>query len=167
MEYIKVGQIINTHGNKGGLKIYPLTDDVKRFFELKKVHIKISEVYSIFTLETVKINKELIILTLEEISDMNEAEKLKNHYLEIPIDEVRPLPEGSFYIFQLVGLEVYEGDKYMGKIKDVLKPGANDLFVVETPENKEIYLPALKSVITRIDFDCKRVDVKIPLGLFD
>jgi 16S rRNA processing protein RimM len=170
VEYVVIGQIINTHGNKGELKIYPLTDDINRFYELKKVYIKSAgpgENYISYTIETVRIHKNNALLTLQEIPDMNEAEKLKGFYIEIPRDEVRPLPEGSYYIFQLVGLDVYESDNYLGKLHDVLKTGGNDVYAVRTPENKEIYLPAIKSVILNIDLDHGRVEVKVPPGLLD
>jgi 16S rRNA processing protein RimM len=166
-EYIKIGQIVNTHGYKGGLKIYPLTDDAQRFFALEKVYINLEGHYVSYTIAKVQLHKNMVLLLFQEITDMNTAERLKGLYLEIPRAEVRPLPPGSFYIFQLIGLDVYEGEQYLGKLCEVLQPGGNDVFVVKTPENKEIYLPALKAVVTRIDFDCSRMEVKIPPGLLD
>ena len=166
-KYIKIGQIINTHGNKGGLKIYPLTDEPSRFFALKKVFIRSTEKMDEYIVDTVQLHQKFVLLTLKEISDMNEAERLKNMYLEIPREEARPLPAGSFYIFQLVGLAVYEKERYLGKLTDVLKTGSNDVFVVKTSEEKEIYLPALKSVITRVDLNSDRIEVKVPPGLLD
>lgn len=166
-EYIKIGQIVNTHGHKGGLKIYPLTDDAQRFLALEKVYIKCADCYVAYTVAKVQLYKNVVFLSLQEIADMNAAEKLKGLYLEIPQAEVRPLSPGSYYHFQLIGLDVYEDEQYLGKLSDVLQPGSNDVFVVKTPENKEIYLPALKSVITRIDLDNRRIEVKIPPGLLD
>jgi 16S rRNA processing protein RimM len=166
-EYIKIGQIVNTHGNKGGLTIYPLTDDAQRFFALEKVYIRCGNDYMDYTIAKVQLHKNMVLLSLQEIADMNTAERLKGLYLEIPQAEVRPLPAGSFYIFQLIGLDVYEKEQYLGKLSEVLKPGSNDIFVVKTLDNKEIYLPALKSVITRIDLERGRMEVKIPPGLLD
>lgn len=166
-KYIIIGQIINTHGHKGGLKIYPLTDDPGRFLALKKVFIRRTEKVEEYTVDTVQLYQKFVLLTLKEIPDMNEAERFKNLYLEIPREEVSPLPAGSFYIFQLMGLAIYEEERYLGKLTDVLKTGSNDVFVVKTPDEKEIYLPALKSVITRVDFNSGRIEVKIPPGLLD
>ncbi|HHY06634.1 MAG TPA: 16S rRNA processing protein RimM [Clostridia bacterium] len=166
-EYIKIGQIVNTHGYKGGLKIYPLTDDVQRFFDLEKVYLKFAGHYVSYTIVDVRLHKNMVLLWLAKVSDLNTAEQLKGFYLEIPRTKVRALPEGSFYIFELIGLDVYEGEQYLGKLCEVLKPGSNDVFVVKTPDNKEIYLPALKKVVTQIDLEQKRMEVKVPLGLLD
>lgn len=166
-DYIQIGKIINTHGHKGGLKIYPLTDDAKRFYELKRVYIRHNDDYIVYTVSKVQLHKNVVLLTLMEITDMNAAERLKGLYLEIPKEEARPLPADSYYIFELIGLDVYEGEQYLGKLCEVLKPGSNDVYVVKTPENKEIYLPALKSVVTLIDLEHGRMEVKIPPGLLD
>jgi len=166
-KYIQIGKIINTHGNKGGLKIYPLTDDVERYFELERVYVNLNDDYTAYTVSKVQLHKNVVLLTLAEIQDMNTAEGLIGASVEIPQEEVRPLSADSYYIFQLIGLDVFEGEQYLGKLCEVLKPGSNDVFVVQTPEDKEIYLPALKSVVTLIDFEHGRMDVKIPPGLLD
>jgi len=166
-EYIQIGKIINTHGHKGVLKVYPLTDDAARFFELEKFYVKLQDNYRAFTVKAVQLHKNMVLLTCAEIPDMNTAEKLKGQYLEIPQRELKPLSAGSFYIFQLIGLDVYEGDQYLGKLCEVLQPGSNDVFVVKTPESKELYLPALKSVVREVDFNGNRMQVKIPPGLLD
>jgi 16S rRNA processing protein RimM len=166
-DYIQIGQIINTHGHKGGLKIYPLTDDAERFYELARVYVKLNDNYTAYTVSKVQLHKNLVLLTLVEIPDMNAAERLKGLYLEIPKEEARPLAADSYYIFQLMGLDVFAGEHYLGKLCEVLKPGSNDVFVVKTPEDKEIYLPALKSVVTGIDLEHGRMEVKIPPGLLD
>lgn len=162
-ELIKIGQVINTHGYKGGLKIYPLTDDPHRFFDLQRVFIDQNQ----YTVVQVQLHQNFVLLTLQEITDMNEAEKLKKFYVEIPREEVRPLPEGSYYIFELVGLPVYENGQMLGTLANVLHTGSNDVYVVQTPEGKEFYLPALKSVITQIDLEAGRIEVKVPPGLLD
>lgn len=170
-EYIKIGQIINTHGHRGGLKIYPLTDDPQRFFDLRRVFVRpkpdATEMVVEYTVETVKLHQNFVLLTFKEITDMNQAEQLKNLYVEIPREEVRTLPEGSYYIFELVGLAVYEDERLLGELTDVLPTGSNDVYVVKTPAGKEIYLPALKSVVKRVDPEAGKILVKIPPGLLD
>ncbi len=162
-ELIKIGQVINTHGYKGGVKIYPLTDDPCRFFELQRVFIGGSQ----YTIVQVQLHQNFVLLTLQEITDMNKAELLKNLYVEIPREEVKPLPEGSYYIFELVGLAVYEDGQMLGTLANVLQTGSNDVYVVQTPEGKEFYLPALKSVVKQIDLNTGRIEVKVPPGLLD
>jgi len=162
-EFIKIGQIINTHGHIGGLKIYPLTDDPHRFFELRQVYIAQKP----YTIAEVRLHQNFVLLSLQEIADMNAAEQLKNLYVEIPRQEVKPLPEGSYYLFELVGLAVYEDEKLLGTLTNVLQTGSNDVYVVKTPEEKEIYLPALKSVVKEVDLKAGRINVIIPPGLLD
>lgn len=166
--FIRIGQIINTHGHKGELKIYPLTDDVSRFDELNHIYIKQGNDYCQYDVDSVRYYQNFVLIFLKQIPDMNEAEKLKGHYLELPVNELRELPAGHFYIFQLIGLNVYENGRCLGSIKDVLKTGSNDVYVVKDPERKkEILIPALKEVVKSINLESGRVEVILPAGLED
>ena len=165
--YIKIGQIINTHGNKGDVKILPLTDDINRFFEAEHFLIQKDNEYLPYHPERCRIHQGKAIIAFAEIPDMNAAEKLKGKYLELPEAEIKPLPEGHYYIYQLIGLDVYEEEKYLGKIVDVLKTGSNDVYVIREAGAKDIYLPALKQVVHAIDLESHRVKVTIPPGLLD
>ncbi len=166
--YIKIGQIINTHGNKGELKVYPLTDDVRRFCELEHLFILQNGEYQKYLVEKARIHKGMGILALREIDNMNDAESLRNLYVELPEEQLLPLPEGHFYIFQIIGLAVFENDIYLGKVTDVLKTGSNDVYVITNPENNNVfYLPALKEVVKNIDISSGKMEVQIPPGLLD
>ncbi len=165
--YIKIGQIINTHGHKGELKVYPLSDDPRRFYELEHVYIKRIGDYLKYHVKSVRLHHNAVIIALREIPDMNEAEKMKGLYLELPASELRPLPPGHYYHFQIVGLEVYENDHYLGKVEEILETGSNDVYVVKKEQGKPIYLPALKEVIKTIDLDSGKMEVKIPPGLLE
>ena len=166
-EYIKVGQIVNTHGYRGGLKIFPLTDDPQRFEELKRVYLQIAGNYVAYSLQKVQLHKNMVLVYFQEVNDLTTAQQLKGLYLEIPRGEVKVLPPDSFYIFELIGLAVYEGEQYWGRLTEVLKPGGNDVFVIQTADNKEIYLPALRQVVLQIDLAQKRMEIKMPPGLLD
>ncbi|HHX95970.1 MAG TPA: 16S rRNA processing protein RimM [Clostridia bacterium] len=161
VDYIKIGQIVNTHGRLGELKIYPLTDNPLRFKELKTVFIDENS----YPIIKVRLYRQMVLLHLEGITDLHTAQKLKGKYVTLPRSKLKQLPKDSFYIFELIGLKVYEGGHYWGKVCRVLQPGANDVYVVQTPDNKEIYLPALKTVILKVDLTKKRMEVKIPPGL--
>lgn len=165
--YIKLGQIVNTHGHKGGLKIYPLTDDPGRFARTEYLYIKTGQEHQRFTISEAKLHKNLVLLTLKEIIDMNEAEKLKGLYVELPQDELPSLEEGHFYIFQIIGLDVYEGQELLGKITDVLKTGSNDVYVIQREQGGNIYLPALKEVVHSINVESGKMIVTLPPGLTD
>lgn len=167
-QYIKIGQIVNTHGHLGEVKVYPLTDDSDRFLDLKHVFIKTTgEKYAEYQVRKARVQQNVVILNLAEVPDMNTAIKLKGCYLELPQNELRPLPAGHYYIFQIVGLAVYEGEQLLGKIIDVTKTAANDIYVVETPQETKIYLPAIKDVVKEIDPKAGRMIVQILPGLLD
>lgn len=166
MIYIKIGQIVNTHGNRGEVKIYPLTDDINRFYTLSYVYIQVNDVYYKYNVNGARLHKGMAILDFKEIPDMNEAEKLKGAYVELPETELLPLEEGHYYIFQLIGLDVYENQIHIGRLKDIFATGSNDVYVI-AGNKKDIYLPATKEVIKEIDLDAGRMQVEIPLGLLD
>ena len=165
--YIKIGMIINTHGHKGELKILPLTDDIRRFNEAEYFYVQKDNEYKKYHVVQCRIHQDKAIIAFREIPDMNEAEKLKGKYLELPEEELKPLPAGHYYIYQLIGLDVYEGEQFLGKIEDILKTGSNDVYVVKGPNGKEMYLPALKEVVREIDLAAHVIRVTIPLGLLD
>jgi 16S rRNA processing protein RimM len=165
--YIPVGQIVNTHGNKGELKILPLTDDPSRFEELTVVYIREAQQMRPLHIRTIRYHKQMVLLTFSEVTDMDRAATLKGFYVHIPDTQLKPLPEGRFYIFQLVGLDVFEGAVYYGKLIEVLQPGSNDVYVVRDEAGREILIPALKWVIQDVDLEANRMEVILPLGLLD
>lgn len=166
--YIKIGQIVNTHGCKGEIKIYPLTDDINRFGDLKHVFIRSDEGYREYGVNHARVYKNMVILSLCEITDMNDAEKLSGTYLELPVNELIVLPPGHYYIFELVGMSVYEGDVLLGKLIDVLRTGSNDVYVVRAAHSKKkILIPALKEVVKSIDTASGRMEVILPQGLLN
>jgi len=167
-KYLRVGKIINTHGIKGELKILPLTDDPKRFDYLKKVFIDKGEIFESLSVSYVKYFKNLVLVKFEEINDLNAAEKYKEQYILVDRENAVKLPEGRFFISDIVGCEVVEdnGNK-LGVVTDVLSTGSNDVYVVKNDKGGEILVPALKSVVKDILIEEKRITVSLPKGLID
>lgn len=166
--YIKIGQIINTHGCRGELKVFPLTDDINRFHELKHVYVRNGSAYHEYGVAGARVYKGLILIYLDGINTMNDAERLKGRYLELPVSELKKLPEGQYYIFQLIGFNVLDEGKHIGKIIDILKTGSNDVYVVKKAgSKKEVLIPALKSVVKKICMKSGTVEIKMPPGLDD
>lgn len=166
VEYLKIGQIINTHGVKGELKVYPLTDDIKRFKRLKQVWMESPDGYRAFKVEGVKFVREFPILKLENIATMNDAEKLKNEYIYVDRENAVKLPKDTYFIADLIGMQVFTDDeKLLGTLTDVISTGANDVYEITPPEGKSFLIPAIGHVILDVDIEGRRMKVKLLEGL--
>ena len=104
---LEIGQIVNTHGVKGYVKIKPFTDDIKRFDDLKKVYIQNGTTKNEYMIEDVKYHKDMVLIKFKGIDNIEQAELLRNTYLTISRDEVEKLEEGRYYIVDMLGIEVY------------------------------------------------------------
>lgn len=165
-EYLKIGQIINTHGVKGEVKIYPLTDDINRFKKLKFIFRKVNDEYVKIDVEGVKFVKQFPILKLSNIDTMNDAEKLKNEYLYINRENAVKLPEDTYFIADLIGICVFSDDnKYIGKITSVFPTGSNDVYEIISDDGKKYYIPAIKDVIKLIDINERKMIINVIEGL--
>ncbi len=161
MELIEIGQIVNTHGIRGEIKLNPWTDDINDILDLDVLYLKNGDVMHI---EQSKIHKNCVIIRFSEIPDMNTAERLKGTVL---FTEKTELPEGRYYIADLLGMQVFENDVLLGKIQDVFATGANDVYDIKTPEGKSILIPVIENVILSVDVKTKRMEVSLPAGLLD
>ena len=164
---LRIGKIVNSHGHLGEVKVIPLTDDINRFKKLREVYLERSaKQYELLHVKQARIHNNQVLLTLEEAPDMNAALLLKNFYLCVKREDAIKLPQDHFFIFELVGLEVVEDGKRLGRVSEVLQTGSNDVYVV-TGGEKTIYLQALKTVVQQIDLDKGQMTVKVPQGLLD
>lgn len=168
MDKTRIGKILNAHGVRGELKVEPLTDDPARYNLLEKVYLEDRRKnYTLCDVEGVRFHKGSVLVKLAGIDDMDAAKAVKNHYLAINKSDRMPLEEGAWYIDDLIGLDVYENGEKIGVLKDVLQPGANDVYVLDSAIYPDLYIPAIKSVILSVDLDTGRMDVKLPKGLVD
>lgn len=154
-DFLNVGQIINTHGIKGEVKVFPLTDDMYRFDDLEVVYIE-DKVYEI---ENVKYLKDKVVLKLEGINSIEEAEKYKQKYIKISREDAVELPEDTYFIADILGCTVVdtEGFEY-GKVKEVIQTGSNDVYWVKG--NKEVLVPVLKDIVLDIDVVNRKITMK-------
>ena len=165
-EYFEVGQIVNTYGIKGFVKVVPFTDDIKRFENLKNIYIDYKGELILVNIEEVSYSKSNVLLKFKEFPDINMVEKFKNCYLKIKREDAVKLPKDTYFIVDLIGLEVYSEDgKILGKVEDVFRTGSNDVYVVKDDMGKQILLPAIKDVIKKIDIDNKKILVNLIKGL--
>jgi len=168
-KYLRVGKIANTHGVKGELKIIPLTDDPERYNDLKYVYLDRKDDLEKIDIEQVKFLKSFVIVKFKGVDDMDCAESLKDLYLLVDRENAVKLPEGSYFISDLVGCSVYdENGECLGELTDVLETGSNDVYSVKDKQGgREILIPALKNVVKRIDLNSRKIEVLLPEGLMD
>ncbi len=161
---IEIGQIVNTHGLRGDLKVMPWCDDPSVFHELEYVIIDNKE----YVIEKSALHKNAVLLKLEGINHINDAEKYRGKILFVPREDLGELPEGTYYICDLLGCSV-ETDEgiLLGKISDIIKTGSNDVYVVENDAKKQVLIPVIDEVIKSVDIENKRIVVHPLKGLID
>jgi len=161
MEIIEIGQVVNTHGIKGEVKLNPWTDDLYDILELDVLYKKDG---SILKIENARVHKNTVIIKFEGVNDMTAAEKMRSTVL---FTEKVPLPEGRYYIKDLIGLTAVTEEGKLGELADVFNTGANDIYEIRTEDGRRIYLPVIEGVIGDVDLEAKTIFVTIPEGLED
>lgn len=166
MKNLEIGQIVNTFGIKGFVKVNPWVNDVTRFDDLKKVYIKIRKSLKELEIEEVKYHKNQVLLKFKGVETVEQAEMLRNAILEIDRKDAIPLEEGEYFIADLLESEVYtdEGEK-LGILEDIFNTGSNDIYVVKNELGKSILLPRIKDVFKEIDVENKKIIVHLIEGL--
>lgn len=165
-EFLEIGQIVNTFGIKGMVKVKPFTDDIKRFDNLEKIYIKKNGTKKEYIIEQVKYQKDTVLIKFKYIDKIEDAENLKSSYILIDRKDEPELEEGTYYIVDLLGLDVYtDNNKLLGKLDDIFNTGSNDIYVVKDKLGKQILLPAISEVIKDINIDEKKIIVHILEGL--
>lgn len=166
-EYFEIGQVVNTSGLKGVVKANLFTDDITKIEEFDKVIIEKNNKQKEYEIQEVKYHKNQALIKFKEIDNIDEAEKLRNSYIKVHRDDEPELPEDTYYIVDLIGLEVFSDDeRRLGTLKDVypIPSGEHDIYVVDTGD-KEILLPAIGDVIINIDIVSKKMIVHLLPGL--
>lgn len=162
---LEVGQVVNTYGINGFVKVVPLVDNNNQFKNFKVLYIQEKHNTHELQIEEVKFSKNLVLLKFKGIDTIEQAEELRNFYLQAKRSDIK-LEEGAHFIVDLIGLEVYtEEGILLGNLKEVLQPGANDVYIVEDESKKEILLPAIPDVIKNVDIANNKMIVKLLKGL--
>lgn len=173
--WILIGEVVATQGNKGEIRVFPHTDFPERFETMDEVflfHRSSDDPDLKLELENSRLHKGFAILKLKSVDTINDALKFKGMEIKVARDQVVPLPPGSNYIFDLIGLTVETSEGLLvGKISDVLKTGANDVYVIqanpEITQNQEILIPVIDDVVLEIDITRGRVMINLLDGLLD
>lgn len=149
---IIIGKVAGTHGNKGIIKVIPITDFPDRFLEMEKVTLELKGRLKAYAIEEASRYRQFVLLKLAEIPDMNAAEGLKGALIKVGREDLHDLPRDSYYIFEIVGLKVYTPENtYLGEVEDIIQTGANDVYVIKTESGPPILVPALKTVVREVD----------------
>ena len=165
-KYLEIGQIVNTFGIKGMVKVKPFTDDITRFDRLKKVYIENKTVKKEYEIEEVKYHKDMVLIKFKGIENPEQANLLRDTYLLVDRGNEEPLEEGTYYIVDMIGLDVYaEEGELLGKLEDIFNTGSNDIYVVRDELGKQILLPAISDVIKQIDMVNRKMIVHLISGL--
>lgn len=167
-EYLRVGVISNTHGVRGEVKVYPTTDDVKRFDYLEEAVIDTGKEYIDVNVIGVKYFKNMVILKFEQFNNMDQVIPYKGMDLLVTRENAIPLEEGEHFIVDLVGCKVVTDDgEDFGELVDVLQTGANGVYVVKMNDGKEVLLPVIDECVLEKDVENKVIKVHIMKGLLD
>lgn len=165
MEKIKIGRIVNAVALRGEVKVYNYSDRRQRYEELSRIIVDNQE----YEIEKVRYQQQTVILKLAGVEDRNAAEAMKNKDVFITEEDLRPLPEDTFYIRDLIGLDVLEADsgQKLGVLKEVLQPSSQDVYVVALTAGGEAMIPVVREFVREVSVEQGFIKVKPIEGMID
>lgn len=167
-ERFQVGVITSTHGLKGEVKVFPTTDDAKRFKKNMELILDTGKEELVFTVEGVKFFKQFVILKFKGIDNINDIEKYKSKSLYVTRQNAVKLKKDEYFIADLIGMDVYEDNgEHLGTLKNVIETGANDVYEIAIKDGKDLLVPAIKECILEINVENKQMKIHVMEGLRD
>ena len=167
-EMLRVGVISSTHGVRVEVKVYPTTDDPERFLDLAQVTLDTGREQITLEIQNVKFFKNMVILKFKGYDNINDIEKYKGKDLLIHRDQAVKLKEDEYFVTDLMGLKVVaEEGTVLGILKEVIPTGANDVYVVQPENGKELLLPAIKDCILNVDLEKGIMTIHLMDGLLE
>lgn len=167
-DLLQVGIITSTHGVRGEVKVYPTTDDPRRFRRLKEVVLDTGREKINLEIEGVKFFKQFVILKFKGLDNINDIEKYRQKGLYVTRKNAVRLQRDEYFIADLIGLKVQDEDgTELGTVKDVIETGANDVYEVEMADGRSLLLPAIKQCILNVDVENGMMQVHVLEGLLD
>lgn len=165
---LQVGIVSSTHGVRGEVKVFPTTDDVKRFKKLKEVILDTGKEQVVLEIEGVKFFKQFAILKFKGIDNIDDVMKYKGKSLFVTRENAVKLRKDEYFIADLIGLKVMdEEEKEIGTLRDVMETGANDVYVIDCIDGKELLLPAIRQCVLLVDLESGFIKVHVLEGLLD
>jgi len=167
-DLLQVGAITTTHGVRGEVKVFPTTDDAKRFGKLKEVELETATGTTTLHIEQVKYFKQLVILKFKEYNSLNEVENLRGKKLYVTREHAVKLNKDEYFIADLIDMKVVDEEKGLeGVLTDVIQTGANDVYEIRLTDGKEFLLPAIKDCIKKVDMEERVISIHIMEGLLE
>jgi 16S rRNA processing protein RimM len=167
--FLLLGEILRPHGVRGELRMRILTDYPERITQLEKVYLAEKPDSSdpdTYRVEHMRRHQSYGLLKLEGIDDRDEADRLRQLLVMVPLEDAVPLEDGEFYLYQLIGLSVRNtAGETLGRISDVLETGANDVYVVESTVHGEFLIPVTSETVLKTDIEEGFILVNLPEGL--
>ncbi|MBQ7839304.1 MAG: 16S rRNA processing protein RimM [Lachnospiraceae bacterium] len=165
---LQVGVISSTHGVHGEVKVFPTTDDVRRFKKLKSVILDTGKESRVLEIEGVRFFKQFAILKFKGIDSINDVEKYRGQSLYVTRENAVKLRKDEYFIADLIGIDVQDEDsKVIGTLQDVIETGANDVYQIAMSDGRELLLPAIKQCILDVNVEEGFMKVHILDGLLD
>lgn len=162
----KIGQIVNTQGLKGDVRVYPLTNDINRFDNLDKFYLD-KDLKAEWEVERVRYKGKMVVMKIKTINSIEEAEKLRNKFIYVGRDNTRGLEEDEFFIADMIGLEVFTvAGVHVGVLKDVLQYSANDVYVIQG-DGKEYLIPSILKFVPEINMEERKMIIDPIKGMID
>lgn len=167
-DLLQVGAITSTHGVRGEVKVFPTTDDAKRFSKLKEVEMETKDSTITLHIKGVKYFKQFVILKFEEYDSLNEVESIKGRKLFVTRKNAVKLQKNEYFIADLIGMKAVDEEKGLeGIVEDVIQTGANDVYDITLTDGRNLLLPAIKDCVLNVDMDKQVISIHILEGLLD
>lgn len=167
-QLLQVGAITSTHGVRGEVKVFPTTDDPKRFRRLKNVILDTGKEQVTLEIEGVKFFKQFVILKFKGFDNINDIERYKGKNLYVNREHAVRLRKDEYFIADLEGLQVYlEDGTEFGTLTEVIQTGANDVYTISMKNGGEVLIPAIKECILDVDVEAGKMTIHLMDGLLD
>nr|WP_270941939.1 ribosome maturation factor RimM [Romboutsia lituseburensis] len=167
LTHFKIGQIVNTQGLKGEVRVYSYTDDIDRFEELETFYLG-KDRENLLEVERVRLKGNMVIMKIKGVDTVEAAEKLRNKFMYVSREDSRDLDEGEYFIADMIGIDVETvAGEHVGVLTEVLQYAANDVYVIKGKDNKEIMIPAVMKFVPTIDMNERKMIIDPIKGMLD
>jgi len=161
--FLAIGRLGKPHGVRGEINLHVMTDFPERIQPGTQVFL--GDAHDVHTITAVREHTKTLLVRFKYVNSREDVGLLRGQMVYRAMADVPTLPDGEFYQHQLIGLQVYEGERLLGELAQIIHTGANKVYVVRKPEGGELLLPAIDDVIQTIDLEAKQILVQLMPGL--